>query len=175
MTRTVYARREITGDPGKFRAVLVDHAPRLLQQATGVEPSPPAEDGSFIMQLTGHSLGVDAHKLVRAHLGEASAHGSWLRIPIRWAADPGRHLFPVFEGGIELQEEDCAHAELGLFGQYRPPLGPLGMAGDLTALDGAARQAAMRLVNGLARQLIDAVYGDGAPRQPAPLSGSSGS
>lgn len=159
MERNVFARRRVAGRPSQVAAALVERTPELLQRASGDTPSAPAGDGSFLITLRGPIVagahGPELHKRVRVHLGEVHRHHGWLRIPLRWEAESGQVVFPAFDGGLEYEAHDVAIGEVGIFGRYRPPLGPLGVTGDATLLAGAARAAVARLVDGLAPLLAE--------------------
>lgn len=164
MARYVHVHHQITGEPKRLRDALITQAPELLQIASGSEVTPPAGDGSFTMVLQDHELGVDVHKAVRVTLGEAITQENWLRIPIRWEADPGKHLFPTFDGGLEIESLSMNRADLVITGRYRPPLGAAGALAN-PMLGPGARRVVATLTHRLARTLINAVYGD----EPLPM------
>lgn len=169
MTRTLMARREIFGEPKRFRDALIHHAPELLQLAAGDEVTKPDGDGSFRMTLTVHAAGAKVRKAVRVHLGEARESGPWVRIPIQWEADPASQLFPSFDGGLELEDHDASRAEVALVGTYRPPLGPIGSVADTMLFSHQITDSLVTLLNNLGRQLVRDVYGEGAPLQASAI------
>ncbi len=171
MSRWVYARRAVQGDPRRIAETLHRATRELLQAASGSEPTAPAGDGSFTMTLHNHRL-VDASKTVRVHIGEVVARDGWSKIPIRWEAEPGRHLFPRFSGGIELEEEARARVGLSIVGEYRPPAGPLGTLADAAGLLEVAEATIRELVDALAARLAEIVAGDGALPEPLEPAGA---
>ncbi len=166
MHRTVHVRRQITGEPKVVRDVLIDRLPELLQTSSGDEVSTPDGDGSFLMTLHDRGLGIQLTKHVRVHLGEATEHGHWTRVPIRWEADPAAPLFPSFDGAIEFEQLDSVRCEIAVFGRYRPPLGILGAAGDLV-FDRAPHRVAASVVDRLVGALAEALHGAGVAPQPS--------
>lgn len=96
-------------------------------------------------------LGLDVTKQVRMQVGETSLRGDWLRIPIRWHAEPVEQAFPAFDGEIELVTVDPGVTRLVLAGTYEPPLGAVGRSLDNAVMKAAARATIRRLARELAR------------------------
>jgi len=155
--RTLAASHEVFGEPKRFREALMLRTAELLQQAAGDEVTQPDGDGSVLMTLRSRQAGVEVHKRVRVSIDQAEETDDVLRIPLRWEADPAPHLFPTFEGVVELLSLGNGRAELSLVGYYQPPLGPVGDAVN-TYLSDTARASAIRLVRHLARELVEDVY-----------------
>lgn len=176
MARWVSARRRITADLERLDEVFRRDIVALLVAATGSPVEPPAGDGSFVMQLSTQAAGREVGKRVRASVGAARRVGTRTVIPLRWHADPGRHVFPSFEGAVELEPLDVrpgprARAEVAVIGSYKAPLGPLGAVGDAAGLHHVAELSVARLVDALAPELERAVRGEAAPATvlPTPL------
>lgn len=167
MRRTLAASHEIFGEPKRFRDALMTRTAELLQQAAGDEVTQPDGDGSVLMTLRSNRGGVDVHKRVRVHIDQGVESEDVLRIPVRWRADPAPHLFPSFDGVLELLTLGRARSELSLVGYYQPPLGPIGDAVD-TYLSDTARASAIRLVRHLARELVEDAYALDRPLQSDP-------
>lgn len=163
MERWVCARRTVTGDPVRLRAELLQAVPEVMQAATGVSLTPPAGDGTFEVRLATRMGTVAVNKWVRVHLGEATTTDTWVGIPTRWEASGGRHLFPTFDGSVELETLDRNLVELAVVGRYDPPLGPIGGLGDGTVFADVAQRTAERLVRGMAQALQDRVHGEVPP------------
>ena len=138
MRRTLAASHEIFGEPKRFRDALMTRTAELLQQAAGDEVTQPDGDGSVLMTLRSNRGGVDVHKRVRVHIDQGVESEDVLRIPVRWRADPAPHLFPSFNGVLELLTLGRARSELSLVGYYQPPLGPIGDAVDTYVEDAYA-------------------------------------
>src|SRR5690606_40389889 len=129
MARWVSARRRITADLERLDEVFKRDIVALLVAATGSPVEPPAGDGSFAMQLTAHAAGREISKRVRASVGAARRVGTRTVIPLHWHAEPGRHVFPSFDGAVELEPLDVrpgprSRAEVSIIGSYKAPLGP---------------------------------------------------
>ncbi|WP_157965846.1 CBS domain-containing protein [Euzebya rosea] len=167
MRRTLATSHEIFGEPKRFRDALMTRTAELLQQAAGDDVTQPDGDGSVLMTLRSNRGGVDVHKRVRVHIDQGVEGEDVLRIPVRWRADPAPHLFPTFDGVIELLTLGNGRCELSLVGYYEPPLGPIGDAVD-TYLSDTARASAIRLVRHLARELVEDVYDLDRPLQSDP-------
>jgi hypothetical protein len=80
-----------------------------------------------------------------------------LAVPLWWQAADHPHLFPTFDGGLELRGDE-QETELRLVGSYRPPLGAVGRFADgvvghrvvMASLDGFLSAVAGRLTATLA-------------------------
>jgi CBS domain-containing protein len=125
----------------------------LLQEATGSELTPPAGDGSFLLEVPGPTLGKEIGKQVRFHTGPARRSGHRLILPVGWHAAPAAALFPVFDGSLEVEPLDARRSQVTLVGTAAPPLGPLGKALDSTLFHTVAERTAARLLRSLCREL----------------------
>ncbi|HEY8340518.1 MAG TPA: CBS domain-containing protein, partial [Egibacteraceae bacterium] len=165
----------ITADLERLDEVFKRDIVALLVAATGSPVEPPAGDGSFAMQLTAHAAGREISKRVRASVGAARRVGTRTVIPLHWHAEPGRHVFPSFDGAVELEPLDVrpgprSRAEVSIIGSYKAPLGPLGVVGDAAGLHHIAEQTVARLVDALAPELERAARGEAPPAVvPTPL------
>lgn len=166
MTRWLYARRTVTGDPQRLEHVLTTSLRELLQTATGVPDTDPGGDGSFPIRLATPLAGRTLGKEVRVHPGPVVRRDAWTKLPLRWEATPGAAAFPRFDGAIELSPLDSHRVELALVGAYHPPLGPLGDLSDAMGLDRAARRTGERLLDALAAALTAAVDSREMPPPP---------
>jgi CBS domain-containing protein len=125
----------------------------LRQEATGSELSPPAGDGSFLLEVPGPTLGKESRKQVRFHTGPARRSGHRLILPVGWHAAPAAALFPGFDGSLEVEPLDARRSQVTLVGTAVPPLGPPGKALDSTLLHTVAERTATRLLRSLCREL----------------------
>jgi CBS domain-containing protein len=155
MERWICARRTVIGDPAALKARLTTDIVALLQAATGSQAEAPHGDGSFHMVL--RSAGGGLHKTVVASVGQARVDGPWLRIPLRWEADPLPAAFPTFDGDLEVEDLDSRSVSLALIGRYHPPASVVGGLVDRVAMSRTAERTAERLVGGLASALSGAV------------------
>lgn len=163
MRRMLYESRMVPRPADELERLLLDRAPELLAKAAGSELHADADavDGSFTIDLPASWARLDMVKRVRVRIGVARRLGGRLLLPIAWTGEPGRHLFPTFEGTLELGAMFDDVTELTLAGSYGVPLGSVGAALDTTILHAAARDSAARLTQALA-----AVLTDGAPPLP---------
>lgn len=126
---------------------------QLLQQATGSESTPPADDGSFMIAVPGPALGKEIGKQVRFRTGPARRSGDRLVLPVSWRAAPAGTLFPVFDGALEVEALDVGRSQLTLVGTTNPPLEPLDQAFDSTVFHAIAERTATRLLRALGHAL----------------------
>lgn len=152
MRRMLFESRMIRRPAAEVERALLDHGPGLLAQAAGstLWPGEPGEDDSFAIDLPAQWAGIDLAKRVQVSLGAPRRLAGRLILPIAWSSAPGRHLFPLFDGTIEVEALYRDVSELTLAGSYRVPLGPVGAALDTALLQAAARDTAARLVEALA-------------------------
>jgi CBS domain-containing protein len=127
--------------------------PDLLRDSSDENDAPPAADGSFVTRLHGDIAFRDVTVPIRISTGVAHNERNRTIIPVRWCAAYAEHMFPDFEGTIEIEPQSRTTAQVTLTGAYRPPLGPVGAALDAVALEGVAHQTADRLVAELAKRL----------------------
>lgn len=123
-------------------------------------------DTELILDLGG---GTTVHQVVEVTAGRARpGDDGVVRMPLRWEV-PGRHVFPTFDGALELHQSD-GQGTLELVGHYDVPLGLLGRLGDAAAGHRIAQQSLEYFVVDLGRRLdvvVDERHPPGALR-PAP-------
>jgi hypothetical protein len=148
----LFESRMIRRPAAEIERALLDHGPDLLAQAAGstLWPGESGADDSFAIDLPAQWAGIDLAKRVQVSLGTPRRLAGRLILPIAWSSAPGRHLFPLFDGTIEVEALYRDVTELTLAGSYRVPLGPVGAALDTALLQAAARDTAARLVEALA-------------------------
>jgi CBS domain-containing protein len=175
MRRWIYAYRYVKGDPKDLERTMLERGRDLLQLATAASDVEPAGDGTFLVHVQSRVAGLDLAKQVRVSIGVARRKLMRVILPVAWHADPARIAFPAFEGSIELEPLDRDLAQLTVVGSYMVPLGPLGVAADVTVLRQVGDGTADRLAAALARELERAtaspapVERPGGPRQGQPL------
>jgi hypothetical protein len=94
---------------------------------------------------------------VQATLGPVVYGHDSLQVSLHWNAAEHPHLFPVMNAQLVIREIGGKHIELRLKGEYQPPLGVIGAAGDALAghrvaknsLRGFLTEVAQRLEAGL--------------------------
>ena len=157
MRRMLFESRMIRRPAAEVERALLDHGPSLLAQAAGSTLSPGAQgnEESFAIDLPAQWAGIDLAKRVQVSFGSPRRLAGRLILPLAWSGAPGRHLFPMFDGTLEVEALYRDVTELTLAGSYRVPLGPLGAALDTALLQAAARDTAARLVEALADILGD--------------------
>lgn len=156
MKSWLYQYVRVDGDPETLELTLVHHVRDLLAAVTGAESTEPTREGDLLLRLPARVLGLDVHKTVRLRTGVVERHGLRICIPLHWRADPARHLFPRFDGTIELDPQSRSTAHLAIVGAATLPLGPIGAAADAAALGGVADRTLRHLVEGLAAALEQA-------------------
>ncbi len=110
----------------------------------------------FSMPLTVDlGAGTTLRQVVEVTVGRPGSEGGGvLRMPLAWTVT-GRHLFPTFEGAIEIRPDEPG-CEFALTGRYEVPSGLLGRLGDAAA----GRRVAQRSFEELVAELgcrLDAV------------------
>jgi len=156
MKSWLYQYVRVDGDPETLELTLLHHVRDLLAAVTGAESTEPTREGDLLLRLPARVLGLDVHKTVRLRTGVVERHGLRICIPLHWRADPARHLFPRFDGTIELDPQSRSTAHLAIVGAATLPLGPIGAAADAAALGGVADRTLRHLVEGLAAALEQA-------------------
>jgi CBS domain-containing protein len=172
MKRSICTYRTVAGDPTAVERAFLAASGELLRRATASEDTPPAGDGSLLIDLDTDVAHVHFAKQIRMSIGVARRDHSRVVLPVTWYADPGRRTFPRFVGTLEW--EPLAHdlGQLTLAGTYDTPMGVVGGAADATLLRNVAHRAAERLTENLARELKAAISGEGVPPAPAPTGRS---
>ncbi|HWH33004.1 MAG TPA: CBS domain-containing protein [Egibacteraceae bacterium] len=168
MRRMLYESRMVPMPAAALEALLLERGPELLAQAAGSElyRDDTDIDGSFGIDLPAQWAGMEFAKRVQVTIGVARRVAGRLMLPLSWEGEPGRHLFPVFEGTLEVGPMFRDLCELTLAGSYRVPLGPVGAALDATVLHATARDTAARLVQALASVVTE----DAPPVESVPPS-----
>jgi hypothetical protein len=70
---------------------------------------------------------------VQATLGAVVYGHDNLLVPLHWNAAEHPHLFPVMDAQLGISDVGGKHIGLHLVGEYQPPLGAIGAAGDALA------------------------------------------
>lgn len=161
-------RPEDKGPPSVFLQDFVDvdcGAPRvgeLLAAGSGwLTPLAGAAAGdatSLFVRVGPQLLGDLVARTVRVRLGDPSARGEAVRVPIRWEDAQHPALFPVLDGDLEvapLAEDSC---RVVLYAAYRPPLRAVGRVIDEALLHRVAEST----VRAFLRRAAEALAADGA-------------
>jgi CBS domain-containing protein len=167
MKSWLYQYERVDGDPEALERTLLDNVRDLLAAVAGAETTTPTREGDLLLRLPARVLGLDMHKTVRLRTGVVERHGPRVCIPLHWRADPARHLFPRFDGTIELDPQSRSTSHLAIIGAATLPLGPVGAAADATALGAVADRTLRHLVEGLAAALERAAQDPPARPHPA--------
>jgi len=96
---------------------------------------------------------VRVEKRVRIEVISLERSPAKVVLLIRWEAFHGTKLFPVFEGSLELVPTGDNASRVVLGGEYQPPGGAVGRAGDRSLLHRVAAATAKDFVDGVARVL----------------------
>jgi hypothetical protein len=118
-------------------------------------------------QLRAHLAGVDVNRTVKVRFGGVVCDDAVARLALRWEDAGHPLLFPVLEGVIELVPLAFGRRQLtqvGLVGEYRPPLGRVGTLADSAAGAGVATESVERFLDDLARRLEALV--EAVPHEP---------
>ena len=153
MKRWLYHYDSVHGEPEVLERVLRRRVRELLGSVTDGEHAELTPEGDLLVRLPAHLLGLDVHKTVRLHTGVAEQRGTRTVIPLRWHAEPGRHVFAGFDGTIELDPQSSTTAHLAIVGAATLPLGPVGGAADATVLGSVADRTIAHLTQRLADAL----------------------
>lgn len=170
MKRWLYHYDSVHGRPELLERVLRHRVRDLLSAVTDSEEAEVTPEGDILVRLPAHLPGVDVHKTVRLHTGVAEQRGARTCIPLRWHAEPGRHVFPSFDGTIELDPQSDTTAHMAIVGAATLPLGPLGGAVDATVLGSVAERTIAHLAERLAGALELAAT-EPEPREQVPPNG----
>jgi CBS domain-containing protein len=153
MKRWLYHYDSVHGSPERLAQTLRHRIRELLVAVADDDDTELTPEGDLIMRLPAQVLRRQMHKTVRLHTGVAEQRGSRTCIPVRWHAEPAKHLFPAFEGAIELEPQSSASAHLTIVGAANLPLGAIGAAADATVLHSVAERTIRHLANRLAAAL----------------------
>lgn len=96
---------------------------------------------------------VRVEKRVRIEVISLERSATKVMLLIRWEAFHGAKLFPVFEGSLELAPAGDNASRIALGGEYQPPGGAVGRAGDRSLLHRVAAATAKDFVDRVARVL----------------------
>jgi hypothetical protein len=119
--------------------------PEATRRAAGSHPS------------IGFKIGpAPVRKRVRITIGTPEPLGDWLRIGLKWSAQPGASLFPVLDGYLQLEPLAPRESKLSLKADYQPPLGRVGQAIDHAALHTVARATLKDFVKAVGAQVLEA-------------------
>jgi CBS domain-containing protein len=156
MKHWLYEHEAVRGDPDHLDHVLRLRVRDLLAELTGDGPELTAE-GDLLARLPTRVLGHDLYKMVCLRTGVAERGDARTCIPLRWHAEPAKHLFPSFNGTIELEALSTSMTQLSVVGAATLPLGPVGGAVDAAVLGAITDRTVRYLVRGLAAALERAV------------------
>lgn len=92
-------------------------------------------------------------------------------LPVWWEDAEHPHLFPTFDGGLEVRGGQKG-TELSLVGSYQPPLGPVGRFADGIAGHRIVVTSLERFLDNVAERLVQAVAGDVGRAQVAATAGT---
>lgn len=163
MKRWLYHYETVHGRPDQLDRALRDHARDLLAQIDEEGGERRTPEGDLLIAFPTRVLGIDMHKDVRLHTGVAERRGNRTCVPVRWAADPARHVFPSFEGSIELEPQSSRRATVAVVGAATVPLGVVGAAVDATVLPAVVDRALAHVTHVVATGLEQQVR---APTTP---------
>lgn len=155
MKRWLYHSEGVRGDPDQLDRVLRLRVRELLANVNADDAELTAES-DLLIRLPAHVLGLDVHKAVRLHTGVAEQRQQRTCIPLRWHAEPAKHMFPSFDGTIELEAQSRVLSQLTIVGAATLPLGPVGGAIDATVLTAVADRTIRYLTEALAAALARA-------------------
>jgi hypothetical protein len=96
---------------------------------------------------------VRVEKKVRIEVISLERSSAKIVLLIRWEALHGAKLFPVFEGSLELASTGDNASRIALGGEYQPPGGAAGRAGDRSLLHHVAAATAKDFVDRVTRVL----------------------
>ena len=89
--------------------------------------------GGRAVELRIWPAGTEIARPVRLHLSGLVCGEDRARAGLEWTDAAHPHLFPQFEGTLEIApvpHDGTPFTQIGILARYRPPLGPLGAIGD---------------------------------------------
>lgn len=107
-------------------AVLRQSPERIVETELGAPWTGPGVHSELGVELFG---GRYMARQVRIGFGPVLDDDDAVALPLWWQDAEHPHLFPTFDGGLELRSSGDA-TELRLIGSYQPPLGVVGRFGD---------------------------------------------
>lgn len=146
------------------------HLPVGLRRAVAVLTTAPqhivgSHRGGFWAPAEAHAVlgaqllpGTLVTRSVRIGFGPLLEDDEVMVLPVWWEDDEHPHLFPTFDGGLELSEDDGG-TELQLAGSYEPPLGGLGRFADGLAGHRFVMASLERFVDDIGARLTAAAVG----------------
>lgn len=140
----------------QVRDALSEDAPSVFQSATKAATSRAHSVASQLrVDLGGVSVEADINidvKRVEEKPSEG-ATGPVTRLDIEWEAAKMPRLFPLMKGQLAVYPLTATETQLDFFGEYEPPLGPLGKAMNAVAGHRIAEASVHRFVNDVAEYL----------------------
>lgn len=132
MTRSTTSRRPV--DLARRVPVATDVAVAILEsvpeQVLGSSADEPAASPEALADLhAGLPVGTPITRHVRIGFGHLVVDDGALALPVWWEDAEHPHLFPTFDGGLEVRADDGG-TEMRLVGSYEPPLGAFGRFAD---------------------------------------------
>ncbi len=140
----------------QVRDALSKDAPSVFESATKAATSRARSVASQLrVDLGGVSVEADINidvKRVEEKPSEG-ATGPVTRLDIEWEAAKMPRLFPLMKGQLAVYPLTATETQLDFFGEYEPPLGPLGKAMNAVAGHRIAEASVHRFVNDVAEYL----------------------
>jgi hypothetical protein len=150
MERDIAERRQLRSTLDRIVSLIDGEPTAIFGTAAGVV-------GRFHADVAvDFGRGSSVHQVVALELGPARRSTACVEYPLTWTP-VGRHLLlPDFHGALGIADEAGTTA-LTLSGRYRPPLGPVGAAGDAVVGKRVAYQSVATFVDVLARRIDESV------------------
>lgn len=140
----------------QVRDALSKDAPSLFHSATRAATSRARSVASQLrVDLGGIAVEADINIDVTRveEKAAAGASGPVTRLDIAWEAAKMPRLFPLMKGRLAVYPLTATETQLDFFGEYEPPLGPLGKAMNAVAGHRIAEASVHRFVNDVAEHL----------------------
>jgi hypothetical protein len=146
---------------------------RLASGGTWLAPLATAagDDATSLLVRVGPArMGEFVARTVLVRLGEPSARGDVVMVPIRWEDAQHPALFPVLDGDLEVAPLDVDRCRVVLYAAYRPPLRAVGRLIDDALLHRVAESTVRAFLHRAAQALTAPLSGlpSGALAEPAP-------
>jgi len=144
----------------RVREEMTRDAPRLFQAATKAAASR-AEAVASELRVGIAGIRVDADirisvKNIEEKVSEVLS-GPFTKLQLEWEAATMPHLFPLMKAEIALYPLTATETQLDFWGQYEPPLGPLGKAVNAIVGHRIAEASVHRFVGDVATHLRQAI------------------
>jgi hypothetical protein len=138
-------------------------ADRLVGPELAAPWAATAGPGTLGVELPG---GIHLTREVRIGFGPLFEEDGTCAVPVWWEAAEHPHLFPIFDGALEVRRLGDG-TELRLVGSYEPPLGSIGQFADcvlghrvvIASLEALLTQAAERLAAAVADEVAAELAG----------------